>query len=910
MDLTRVLKELKSDPQAADAAKAMQELVDAGEIEDSDALGSLVEELLAGGEQDPDEDETETEEAEDAGKFKEEDHPRKDDGKFGSGGTNSPKHPFIVEKVYSKIAPQVGASTQSPSIKQRTSIVEKAGAKIVSLADLGTVFYGKRGKFEKFTQALRKGDLSDAKMKTEVALLDKAMKGSKLKEPLEVYRGINEDIAAKILKGGKGFSFQDSSYVATTVDPLYAQEVYSDPFDTDLKSGLKDKSKGYGGKIFQKAIIQMKLPKGQSGVFIQQKSGSSSESWSRGKEGEFLLPRNSEFVVEDIDTQDSEANEYGIINRLHVITLIPKQSQGEDESQIATDPPVSEKQRRAMFAAAAGKSTLGISKEVGEKFVGSNHDEAPEVKSRAAGVIFLTPDGHVLMLQRAEKGDHEGTFCFPGGMLEGEETPLDAARREAEEEVGQLPEGEMHPFHTDVSPEGLEYTTFVQSVPEMFEPQINDESTQAVWRGLDNLPQPLHPGVKEMLAKDFSIGQLSSEELKQFRAFPPAKQQKIVYLLEKIKRNPDQTHKFQQELDAITGDMAPEDWDGLRNGLNKFLDEEEAEPEHADDAECGPPASSNPKAKPTGSGGGAIDEQKCSHTEVAYSCGKPESHCGICKFFHDQGCELVVDPIERFGWCKLFTADSEDAVEAAVEEAEDEFKETDHPRKDDGKFGSGGGGASKGNEEGGEGGESEAGGSSSKSSGSENKAKGVAAHAAKVKDFLKQPNVHKIIATSAGKFLKEHGLGVLNEHLHGEVIIPAIQASVGLALEHLGASVPESIAVSVAGYAVHKLMTKMGYGPENTHKLLLSAGKALLSVYKKIDAPIQRGLELKREHMGDAQLEDDQVKASLQRLVSILEKTKTKDLMKAAAPPKEQKDKAEDKALAFALDEMLVHDHA
>ena len=39
---------------------------------------------------------------------------------------------------------------------------------------------------------------------------------------------------------------------------------------------------------------------------------------------------------------------------------------------IATDPPVSEKQRRAMWAAARGKSTLGIPKSVGKEFVGAD----------------------------------------------------------------------------------------------------------------------------------------------------------------------------------------------------------------------------------------------------------------------------------------------------------------------------------------------------------------------------------------------------------------------------------------------------------------------------------------------------------------------------------------------------------
>src|SRR6202035_3490475 len=44
------------------------------------------------------------------------------------------------------------------------------------------------------------------------------------------------------------------------------------------------------------------------------------------------------------------------------------------DSKMATDPPVSEKQRKAMFAAREGKSTLGIPKKVGEGFVGKDCD--------------------------------------------------------------------------------------------------------------------------------------------------------------------------------------------------------------------------------------------------------------------------------------------------------------------------------------------------------------------------------------------------------------------------------------------------------------------------------------------------------------------------------------------------------
>lgn len=46
-------------------------------------------------------------------------------------------------------------------------------------------------------------------------------------------------------------------------------------------------------------------------------------------------------------------------------------------------PPVSEAQRRAMRAAAAGKSTLGISKKVGKEF--SNADKGGKLPKRKKG---------------------------------------------------------------------------------------------------------------------------------------------------------------------------------------------------------------------------------------------------------------------------------------------------------------------------------------------------------------------------------------------------------------------------------------------------------------------------------------------------------------------------------------------
>ena len=86
--------------------------------------------------------------------------------------------------------------------------------------------------------------------------------------------------------------------------------------------------------------------------------------------------------------------------------------------RLANDPPVSEKQRRAMFAAAAGHSTLGIPKAVGKEFVGK--DSKP---TAGAGVILVTPEGEALFLKRSDRGDQPGTWGIPGGGIEPGETP-------------------------------------------------------------------------------------------------------------------------------------------------------------------------------------------------------------------------------------------------------------------------------------------------------------------------------------------------------------------------------------------------------------------------------------------------------------------------------------------------------
>lgn len=162
--------------------------------------------------------------------------------------------------------------------------------------------------------------------------------------------------------------------------------------------------------------------------------------------------------------------------------------------KLALDPPVSEAQRRAMWAAAKGNSTLGIPKKVGKEFVG-------DAKTRAAGVAFVTPIGEALFLLRSEKGDHPGEWCFPGGTAEGNETPEETALREVEEETGVVPKAGPEHLDQRTSSDGVDFVTFRQDVTDKWKPVLNDEHIEARWAPIDDPPKPLHPGVKAVLDK-------------------------------------------------------------------------------------------------------------------------------------------------------------------------------------------------------------------------------------------------------------------------------------------------------------------------------------------------------------------------------------------------------------------------
>lgn len=138
--------------------------------------------------------------------------------------------------------------------------------------------------------------------------------------------------------------------------------------------------------------------------------------------------------------------------------------------------------------------------------------------TKAAGVLFLTPAGTTLFLKRGPGGDMPGTWGFPGGRLEGDETAAEGAIRETLEECGrEVAEKDLQLLARNVSPDPtsgdeVDFTTFLVRVGEEFPAVLCDEHTGWCWAAVTTPPEPIHPGAA------ISLARLSMNELDIARA--------------------------------------------------------------------------------------------------------------------------------------------------------------------------------------------------------------------------------------------------------------------------------------------------------------------------------------------------------------------------------------------------------
>ena len=121
---------------------------------------------------------------------------------------------------------------------------------------------------------------------------------------------------------------------------------------------------------------------------------------------------------------------------------------------------------------------------------------------QAAGCIIVAEDtGRWCLQQRSDSVSDPGVWSTWGGGREPGETLEQAVRRELTEEGGYTGPLKLKPLHRNG-----QYATFIGVVPHEFDPQINSESKDWCWAEPDQLPEPLHPGLKQALGENFADG--------------------------------------------------------------------------------------------------------------------------------------------------------------------------------------------------------------------------------------------------------------------------------------------------------------------------------------------------------------------------------------------------------------------
>jgi 8-oxo-dGTP pyrophosphatase MutT (NUDIX family) len=117
-----------------------------------------------------------------------------------------------------------------------------------------------------------------------------------------------------------------------------------------------------------------------------------------------------------------------------------------------------------------------------------NFAEFTKLKYLGAGIVFVTPQKEILLLQK-----ENGKWTFPGGHREEEEySPLETAERECKEELGLMPEGK-YVGKLKITKEGekLPVYSFFMTVRDSFMPTISWEHKDYLWIGYTDVKPKL-----------------------------------------------------------------------------------------------------------------------------------------------------------------------------------------------------------------------------------------------------------------------------------------------------------------------------------------------------------------------------------------------------------------------------------
>ena len=132
-------------------------------------------------------------------------------------------------------------------------------------------------------------------------------------------------------------------------------------------------------------------------------------------------------------------------------------------------------------------------------------DERPKV---GVGVVII--NGNKILMGKRKNAHGEGSWSFPGGHLELNETPEECARRETSEETGlKVKNIRIGTFTNDIfEKEGKHYITlFMLSDydPSLGEPKVMEPEKCEKWEWFEwsNLPKPLFLPIQNLLKQKY-----------------------------------------------------------------------------------------------------------------------------------------------------------------------------------------------------------------------------------------------------------------------------------------------------------------------------------------------------------------------------------------------------------------------
>lgn len=119
--------------------------------------------------------------------------------------------------------------------------------------------------------------------------------------------------------------------------------------------------------------------------------------------------------------------------------------------------------------------------------------------NKGAGILLIAKEtNRLLLVFRSGRVNEPKTWGIPGGKIDDEESPVSAAAREVQEELGYS--GAINSIPAHIFKAGnFRFYNFLGIVPTEFKPILNWENDNAAWFEIDSLPSPLHFGVQSLL---------------------------------------------------------------------------------------------------------------------------------------------------------------------------------------------------------------------------------------------------------------------------------------------------------------------------------------------------------------------------------------------------------------------------